>query len=45
VLFTIEGQHEDAFADVEKATNDLLELVAEHQPGASVERRLLPDGA
>jgi DNA/RNA-binding domain of Phe-tRNA-synthetase-like protein len=45
VLFTIEGQHEDAFADVEKATNDLLELVAEHQPGASVETRLLPDGS
>lgn len=33
-LITIEGQHEEAEADVSRATDDLLGLLARHQPQA-----------
>ncbi len=40
-LITIEGLHEDAEEDVMAATDDLLELITEHQPGAVTTRSLL----
>lgn len=44
-LITVEGQHPDAGADVARATDDLLELVAEYQPQASVASGLLSPGS
>jgi DNA/RNA-binding domain of Phe-tRNA-synthetase-like protein len=41
-LFTVEGQHDDARVDVGKATDDLLQLLSEHQAGASLTTALLP---
>jgi len=35
-LLTVEGQHQDAEADVERATGDLLDLLGRHQPGADL---------
>lgn len=36
VLITVEGQHEDAAADVTRATDDLLVLLANYQPEAEL---------
>jgi DNA/RNA-binding domain of Phe-tRNA-synthetase-like protein len=45
-LITVEGQHEDAEADVRRATDDLVQLLAEHQPRCAVESTLLsPHGS
>jgi len=45
-LITVEGQHEDAAADVSRATDDLVQLLAEHQPRGAVESTLLsPHGS
>ncbi len=40
-LITLEGQHEDADEDVNRATNDLLHLLSEHQPQANVASAIL----
>ena len=40
-LITVEGQHEDAEADVTRATDDLLLLLSEHQPEATVASAIL----
>jgi DNA/RNA-binding domain of Phe-tRNA-synthetase-like protein len=40
-LITVEGQHADAEADVARATQDLLDLLAEYQPQAAVSSGLL----
>ena len=40
-IFTIEGHHDRAGADVEQATDDLLDLLGTHQPGAIASRGLL----
>jgi DNA/RNA-binding domain of Phe-tRNA-synthetase-like protein len=44
-LFTVEGQHEGAAADVERATQALLDLLTEYQPGATLESHLLSGGS
>ena len=43
-LITVEGQHSDAEGDVASATQDLLDLLAEYQPGAVVSFGLLSPG-
>ncbi|MGH8915868.1 MAG: phenylalanine--tRNA ligase beta subunit-related protein, partial [Acidimicrobiia bacterium] len=40
-LITVEGQHEDAAADVGHAIEDLLDLLVRHQPGAEATWALL----
>jgi DNA/RNA-binding domain of Phe-tRNA-synthetase-like protein len=41
IVVTVEGLHDGAPADVEAATSDLLELLAEHCPGARLEAAIL----
>jgi DNA/RNA-binding domain of Phe-tRNA-synthetase-like protein len=43
-IITVEGQHEEAQRDVTKATDDLLGLLSEHQPGAVVTSAILSPG-
>jgi DNA/RNA-binding domain of Phe-tRNA-synthetase-like protein len=43
-LITVEGQHDSAQADVSAALDDLLGLLAVHQPGASATFDLLSPG-
>lgn len=40
-LITVEGQHEDAEVEVTRATDDLLYLLSEHQPQATVASAIL----
>lgn len=45
-LITVEGQHPDARADVTRATNDLIDLLSEHQRQADLTSAILsPDSS